>query len=341
MESIAQNPVYYDLAFEMPIYAGSIDIDAWLDQYVLRRYGAASANARKAWDLLLEGPYGSGTNGTEYSSIIAARPALNVKKSGPNAGFAIPYDPMLLMEAEQLLLKDSEALKASQPYRFDVIDVQRQFMSNLGQLIHKQAAQAFLKKDKQAFQLHSQRFLTLLHDTDTLLRTRPEFNFDRWLADARRWGTTPEEQDLFEKDATALFTVWGADKDPLIFDYGWKEWAGLIDGYYARRWEMFYAMLQDCLDRGIAYTEKGLPLTHDRESFRANDFYSRLGDWELNYVQTCQKVRTPITQGDEIQIAQRLYEKYAAMAPLYYSDSSAEQPKGVQGKRFENLGKKE
>ena len=97
---------------------------------------------------------------------------------GPNAGFNIPYDPQSLIEAEVCLLKDAEQLKGSGPYRFDIVDVQRQIMSNLGQEIHKKAAEAFKKKDKEAFALHSGRFLELLKDVDILLRTCTEFNFD-------------------------------------------------------------------------------------------------------------------------------------------------------------------
>lgn len=340
MESIEQNPVYYDLAFEMPLHRDSIDVEKWLADYARRRYGAVSQNAETAWTVyLLRSAYTRGTNGTEFSSIIAARPALDVKKSGPNAGFAIPYHPTDLIQAEALLLQDADKLGDSRPYRFDIIDIQRQIMSNLGQAIHKQAAKAFKEKDKTAFRLHSQRFLELLKDVDTLLRTRPEFNFDRWLTQARRWGTTPEEQDLYEKDATALFTIWGADKDPFIFDYGWKEWAGLIDGYYLKRWEKFYAMLEEHLDKGTEYSEQGLPLTHNREAFRANDFYSSLGDWELQYVSTPGKTRTPITQGDEIETAQRMYRKYAALADEYYREG-VQRDEVKEENRFENLGKK-
>mgnify|MGYP000891621464 CR=1 FL=1 len=340
MESIEQNPVYYDLAFEMPLHRDSIDVEKWLADYARRRYGAVSQNAETAWTVyLLRSAYTRGTNGTEFSSIIAARPALDVKKSGPNAGFAIPYHPTDLIQAEALLLQDADKLGDSRPYRFDIIDIQRQIMSNLGQAIHKQAAKAFKEKDKTAFRLHSQRFLELLKDVDTLLRTRPEFNFDRWLTQARRWGTTPEEQDLYEKDATALFTIWGADKAPFIFDYGWKEWAGLIDGYYLKRWEKFYAMLEEHLDKGTEYSEQGLPLTHNREAFRANDFYSSLGDWELQYVSTPGKARTPITQGDEIETAQRMYRKYAALADEYYREG-VQRDEVKEENRFENLGKK-
>lgn len=337
MESIEQNPVYYDLAFEMPLHAGKVDIEEWLGRYAERRYGASSENARKAWMCLLEGPYRPGTNGTERSSIIAARPALNVKKSGPNAGLGIPYSPLLLIQAEGLLLKDADRLKDSSPYRFDIVDVQRQLMSNLGQAIHKKAAAAFVAKDKAAFALHSTRFLEMLRDADILLRTRPEFNFDKWLTDARSWGTTDEEKNLLEKDATALVTIWGADGDPLIFDYSWREWTGLIESYYLKRWETFYTMLQEHLDAGTDYQEKGLPQTHGREAFRANDFYSRLGDWELEFVSKTNKARTPITQGDEIEIARNMYNKYASLAKEYYQDE-IKADHIQEGNIFENLG---
>lgn len=337
MESIEQNPVYYDLAFEMPLHAGKVDIEEWLGRYAERRYGAGSDNARKAWMCLLEGPYRPGTNGTERSSIIAARPALNVKKSGPNAGLGIPYSPLLLIQAEGLLLKDADRFKDSSPYRFDIVDVQRQLMSNLGQAIHKKAAAAFVAKDKAAFALHSTRFLEMLRDADILLRTRPEFNFDKWLTDARSWGTTDEEKDLLEKDATALVTIWGADGDPLIFDYSWREWTGLIDSYYLKRWEKFYAMLQEHLDAGKDYQEEGLPQTHGREAFRANDFYSRLGDWELEFVSKTNKARTPITQGDEIEIARKMYNKYATLAKEYYQDE-IKADHIQEGNIFENFG---
>lgn len=337
MESIEQNSVYYDLAFEMPLHAGKVDIEEWLGRYAERRYGASSENARKAWMCLLEGPYRPGTNGTERSSIIAARPALNVKKSGPNAGLGIPYSPLLLIQAEGLLLKDADWLKDSSPYRFDIVDVQRQLMSNLGQAIHKKAAAAFVAKDKAAFAFHSTRFLEMLRDADILLRTRPEFNFDKWLTDARSWGTTDEEKNLLEKDATALVTIWGADGDPLIFDYSWREWTGLIEGYYLKRWEKFYVMLHEHLHTGKNYTEEGLPLVYGRESFRANDFYSQLGDWELEFVSKTNKIRTPITQGDEIEIAQAMYKKYVILAKEYYQDEL--KADNIQEENiFENLG---
>ena len=318
MESIEQNPVYYDLAFEMPLNHGEVNLERWLCQYARRRYGAASSSACQAWAKLLAAPYCQGTNGVENSSIIAARPALDVKKSGPNAGFHIPYNPHDLVEAEALLLADSARLGGSKPYRFDIVDVQRQVMSNLGQRIQKKVTDAFRRKDKKAFELHSQRFLQLLRDVDTLLHTRSEYSLYRWIDAARSWGDNDEERDMFERDATALVTIWGPDDKPSIFDYSWREWAGLIDGYYLQRWTKFFDMLKGCLDNNVGYTEEGLPQVYGREAFRTNKFYDSLADWELQFVNTYNKFSgEPIAKGDEIVVASQMFKKYAALEKEY------------------------
>ena len=79
-------------------------------------------------------------------------------------------------------------------------------------------------------------------------------------------------------------------------------------------------MLEDCLVKGTEYTEKNLPLTHGREAFDANDFYRRLGEWEIKFVNTPGKGRTPIICGDEIEIASAMFRKYSDLAAEYYTD---------------------
>lgn len=338
MEGIHQNPVFYDLAFEMWHHEGSIPIDKWVAKYAERRYGAPSAAAKKAMLALLNGPYTKDTNGTEFSSIVAARPAIDVKKSGPNAGFSIPYDPALLLTAEKELLKDAGKLSASKPYRFDVVDIQRQIMSNLGQAIHKQAATAFKVKDKKAFALHANRFLEMLQDLDELLSTRKEYSLDCWLTDARSWGNTKTEKDLLERDATSLVTIWGPDDAPAIFDYAWREWGGLVKGFYLPRWQQFYAMLQKHLDNGTEYGETGLKLQYKREAFRANEFYNQLADWEMSYVNTYNKARIPNIKGDEIEIASHLFTKYEKLFHEYMAMPVRSEKVNKNEHTFENLG---
>ncbi|MCL3779911.1 alpha-N-acetylglucosaminidase [Prolixibacteraceae bacterium JC049] len=316
MESIKQNPAYYDMAFEMAFHQDKIEPRAWLAQYAQRRYGAKSDAAAKAWELLLDGPYRKGTNGVENSSIICARPAVNCKKSGPNAGFKIPYNQKNILEALQLLLQDADQLKASEGYRFDIVDMQRQILTNLGQSIQKKASEAFKKKDLKAFDTHSKRFLELLMDVDNLLKTRQEFSFDKWVADARKWGTTEAEKDLYEYNASLLVTQWGAH---MIFDYSWREWSGLIKNYYLPRWSKFFSMLRNHIENGTEYKEKGLPQVHGREALRANKFYSNLADWETKWIES-KKTIQPKTVGDELDTVIALNLKYNSLWSEYIKD---------------------
>ncbi len=319
MESINQNPIYYALAYEMPMHQGAIDIDHWLDGYVARAYGAQSGSAREAWGVLLNTAYAPGTNGVEFSSVIAARPAVDVKKSGPNAGFMIPYDELELFRAQALLLEDAAKLKNSPIYRFDVIDLQRQIMSNLAQRIQKSASAAYKSGDIEAFKVHSERFLELLLDVDRMLGSRSEWNFDQWVSDARAWGETPEEKDLLERDATELITYWGFTEgyECIQFDYSWREWAGHIRRYSPPRWKQLFDLMLPRQQTGTPYYGDKARLNHGREAFRANDFYDTLADWEIEYAKTPKTDIDPRVKGDEISLAKAMFKKYSKINKLY------------------------
>ncbi len=318
MEGIIQNPLYYDLAFEMPFHTGYVDLADWLSKYAHRRYGKPSASANKAMQILLHTAYSKGTNNVENSSIIAARPAINVKKSGPNAGFNIPYSTQKLMEALDLLLNDSLLLGKSKGYRYDIVDIQRQVLSNLGQPIQKAASIAYGAKDLVKFDFHTRNFEDLLKDVDRLTSTRSELSFDQWVADAHKWAKSEEEEKLYDYNASILLTQWGASAgyEPKIFDYAWREWSGLIGSYYLPRWKSFNQMLRESIISGKTYSEEGLPQVLGREALRANAFYSSLADWEINWIHQKKKIRK-INTGKELETVAILNEKYKPLFKIY------------------------
>jgi len=321
-ESIEQNPVFYNMVFDMIWRNNSVNTINWVEDYALRRYGKFSENAKKAWNILLKGPYKPGTNGVEFSSIIAARPALVPKKSGPNAGFKIPYDPQELIKAWGLLLADYPLLKDSKGYQFDLMDIGRQVLSNLGQELHKDVKMAFQSQDKKAFNKATKRFLTLLEDTDRLLSPTTTHNYGKWISDARAWSKDKATQDYYERNAGMLLTIWGPSDNPLIFDYSWREWSGLIKLYYLPRWQKFYAYLGGLLDKGESYSDP-TRRTHGREALRANDFYSKLADWEIAWNKKHHALPSgPV--GDPIKLARYMFRKYTPIAKEIYSEARNE-----------------
>ncbi len=61
-----------------------------------------------------------------------------------------------------------------------------------------------------------------------------------------------------------------------------------------------------------------------RQSFRANDFYDSLADWELSFVERPGKMRTPITEGNALSVAHQMLAKYKRLSKEYYSDARVE-----------------
>jgi alpha-N-acetylglucosaminidase len=335
MEGMVQNPVFYDIVFDQFWSNGPVDVKSWLKKYARRRYGVQSDSADQAWMILLETAYTHGTSGVEKSSIVAARPALNCKKSGPNAGFKTPYKHVRLLEALKLLLKDHKKLQSSDAYVYDVVDLTRQILSNLGQELHKETALAFIRKDKEAFAKNTARFLNLLKDIDTLLATRPEFSYGKWIADARSWGDTPEEKAYYEWNAGMLVTIWGPENKPRIFDYSWREWSGLIKEYYLPRWKKFYDLLKKKLDAGEDYQDPKKQ-TFGRESLRANDFYSTLADWEIAWSRKHHEL-SPEPKGNGIDVSIAMLKKYQPVINKIYSDSAEKSRKEEWQKYLKGL----
>ncbi len=318
MEGIEQNPVFYELVFDQIWRDGPENLKDWLADYAKRRYGAKSAAAVEAWNLMVtDGPYVRGTTGTEASSIIAARPALHPKKSGPNRGFWMPYKPESLIKSWHLLLQDYNKLKTSDAYQFDLMDITRQVLSNLGQEVQKESAAAYETGDMARFEKAKSDFLMMLADVDTLLNTRQEYNFWRWYSDAISAAKTPEEKKLYSWNASMLLTIWGPAPDPAIFDYAWREWSGLIKSFYLQRWKMFYDYITERAKAGQPYVDS-TNCSFGRQWFRANEFYKKLADFEINWIHQEHKI-PKFPQGDTGTIAKQLAAKYAPLINHYYS----------------------
>ena len=97
-------------------------------------------------------------------------------------------------------------------------------------------------------------------------------------------------------------------------------------------------MVQQHLDAGTTYEEDNLPQAYGRETFRANDFYDQLGNWELNCVNTYNKARNPVTMGDECEIVKQLFPKYLKLAQEYYRDEIGNIELKADEPTYENVG---
>jgi alpha-N-acetylglucosaminidase len=282
-EGLGFNPVVHDLMFELAWRNGPVDLDAWLTGYARHRYGRESAAAERAWRILAETVYAA-QNRTR--SIIDCAPTMKPR-------IAAPYDNVRLAEAWRLLLEAAGDLAPADTYRYDLVNVARQALSNHAANLHREAVTAFRKKDAPAFAAASSRFLGLIGDLDELLATRGEFQLGRWLEDAKRWGATDEEKARFEWNARRVLTLWG--EGPRIDDYARKEWAGMLRGYYLPRWRKFVVEAGECLKAN--------------KPFDAKAFGDKLRPWMAAW-SDARDVYATRTSGDSVAVAGKLWKKY-------------------------------
>lgn len=250
MEGVNNNPVVYDLLFEMAWHNEPVDIRQWLHGYAEYRYGKTTPELDRAWQLLLETVYSTAGRG---ESIFCARPSLQVKSVSTWGSTKTGYDPNKLEEAAREFLQPAKELKDVDAYQVDAVDLARQVIANRGLDVYHRMVSAYEAKDKVRFNQAADAFRTLIRDQDTLVGTRREFLLGNWLAEAKGMATTKKEKTLFEKNARMQITYWGPDDtDTVARDYAYKEWSGLLQGFYLPRWEMFIRELNARLDGGTA-----------------------------------------------------------------------------------------
>ena len=239
MEGFGYNPIVYDFVTDMTWRGEVPPLDDWAGEFVHRRYGRRVPRAEEAWDVLRRTVYRQPGN---PGSILCARPAIGKPCT-------IGYDSLGLLEAWEKLAACADELGAVDTYRFDLVHLARQALSNLGEVLYADVVDAYQAKDPRALAEANRRLLELIGDLDQLLATREDFLLGRWLEDAKRWATNDEEKRLYEHNARTIITLWGPP-DGVLHEYAQRQWSGLLRGFYRPRWEMFLARLEKSLAEG-------------------------------------------------------------------------------------------
>jgi alpha-N-acetylglucosaminidase len=283
MEGFGHNPPIFDLMFELA-WREEIPLQPWMREFYLFRYGKSNADAEAAWDLLRKASYEAKAEG---QTIVTAFPAIGRDyRRQPGAALA---------KAWQLLSRAQAELGGAETYRHDLVNVARESLDDHACRLYAKTMAAFEAKDKSAFRLASGNFLQLIRDLDELLATSDDFLLGKWIEDARRWGATEEERARLEWNARRILTLWGTGAS--LRDYAWKEWSGLLNGFYAKRWEIFFARLLESMDNA--------------KSFDQNACNAALQIFETGWASQADRYPAK-AHGDSIAVSKRLYEKYCS-----------------------------
>ncbi|WP_026997693.1 alpha-N-acetylglucosaminidase [Flectobacillus major] len=301
MEAIEQNPVLYELTMRHVWESQPLDLDKWLDGYILNRYTKLTPKTQEVWQILKKTAY----NGKEIrdgaESILTGRPTFDSAAKWTRT--KLNYPPKELLPAWKLMVESTADCGKSDGFQYDLVDIARQVLANYALPLQKKWVVAYKNKDQAAFEKYSQEYLVLMDDLDQLLATRKDFLLGKWIADARRNGTTPAEKALYEQNARDLITLWGDENSPL-HEYSNRQWSGLMSDFYKPRWQQFFAKVKTALTKG--------------EEVNTEAFEKEISRWEWQWVTTQKSFPTQPT-GNANLVAKALYDKYYQKIAAAYS----------------------
>lgn len=227
---------------------GTVDLDDWFAAYALSRYGGPDRHAAAAWQTIRDTAYNM-SRADSWSEapdgLFGARPSLTANKAAAWGPEKDRYDTTAFDAALTELLAVRVELRDNSAYRYDVVDVARQVLSNRSRVLLPQIKAAHDAGDTALFGRLTKTWLGWMDLLDDLLATSGPHLLGRWLADARSWGADRAEKDRLEYDVRSLITTWGGrqSSEEGLHDYANREWSGLVGGLYRTRWQTYFSAL--------------------------------------------------------------------------------------------------
>lgn len=255
-EATGVSPAAFDLFTELAWRPEPIDQAAWFAGYAARRYGGEDPHASAAWEQLRLGPYSmpSGSWSEPQDSLFTARPSLTAVRAARWSPSTMRYDAATVERALAELLQVAPALRTTDAYRYDLVDVARQALTNRSRVLLPRIRAAYEAKQLTTFRALVGEWNADMELLGRLVGSDRRFLVGPWLADARSWGADAAERDRLEYDARSILTTWG-DRVPSeggLRDYANREWSGLVQDLYGPRWRTYFAGLDRALVDGTA-----------------------------------------------------------------------------------------
>ena len=317
-EATYDNPVIYDLIFDMAWTEETQDIDGWLDDYVLRRYGAYSMSAREAWDLLEQTVYHRSGN---TAQVMAALPE-NVGRT------SLPYNPQLLERAFELLLEDFDLLSASEAYRYDLTEIMRQMVNNYAVRQYNNVIDAYEASDLETFRIEKAKFLNAFDVCDLIQGTQQDQLAGEWIGKAEDWAIRYDDfaWDCLTMNAKALITTWaGAASASALPDYAYRNYQGMMIDLYKARWERL-------LDERERYLIDQDPI----ETWNQGNYFHFYWQWVMNTPEYTRKAdNSPV---HIYEVAQRLLSECSVIEELPENEGNLAMNKPIEASREVNSG---
>lgn len=218
-EGLENNNVVYELLADVAWSNDSIDLNNWLDEYSMNRYGGCPPNMNESWKLLRESCY----------SNLVPHPQFGWQLGRCRMGSV--NNDLKFHEATLKFLSCSEELGSSANYQADAIERAALSLGLKADEWFVVASDAYQQGDIQTGDRAGARGLELLTELDRLMESHPLNRLERWLEFTTKHGGDEALKRFYEVNARWIITVWG----PPVNDYACRVWSGLVRDFYRER----------------------------------------------------------------------------------------------------------
>ena len=225
-EGLENNEVIYELLSDAGWADKEIDLQQWLKDYSICRYGSCPSELQVFWDQMLASVYGSFTDHPRYNWQF--RPNGSVKGSINANG--------VFFKGIEGLANVSQSLKDAELFVYDLVQWTAAYVGGKLELLTGCIERAYADGDMAKAKELEATFERLMLRMDALLSAYPTSNLQSWIDRARSYGVSDSQADAYESNARRIVTIWG----PPVDDYSARIWSGLIRDYYLPRWKFYF-----------------------------------------------------------------------------------------------------
>ncbi|MCR5413803.1 MAG: alpha-N-acetylglucosaminidase [Kiritimatiellae bacterium] len=249
-EGLETNAIMYDLftdgfssSHEGPVF--SENREAWIGDFVLRRYGMRNARLQTAVRTLLAtvwdcSRYQEGC----VENIMCAVPGRDVKsvsKWGPKTG--TPYrteSVRFAMHCYESALEGNPSLADEETFMFDRCELQLQILADSARQLNDDAVKPGAARDE---------FMFLFDKAESFLS-----GCERWTLDWHLARTVATAGEAGRRGYRRMVTTWTGDfatgRSSGLRDYAHRAYSGLLDKYYRKRWEWYFELCDGKISEG-------------------------------------------------------------------------------------------
>ena len=259
-EGTNDNPVVFDLFWEMAWRDEAPDISLWLSEYILRRYGALTKENIEAWRIFAQTVYGVDTyDGTTKNNVVNENACLRMGYC-EGGYFKIRYDRALFEEGAALLCEDLLARPLDECAVYDLVDTMRMTLTIACDDLFEVLKRARLVKDRKIFKKYESRFLAAMALISELSSYNGDEMLGNWIGraidftnDERTGEYADFDRDMMTYGAKIILTSWASSP---ITNYAARQFDGLMDDYFFLMWKRLFDRVNKALAKGKKAPEK-------------------------------------------------------------------------------------